>query len=358
MFLKELKICNFRCFSNKNIDFENKINVLLGLNATGKTSILEAINYIGVSKSFKTTNDDEILMYGSDSMSVAAVVQKEKNTERFKIVKSPNGKSVYKNQFKFLKISDYLGEVLIVSFSSYDLVKLLGYSKDRRKIFEPIICQISNKYVIECNKYNKILNNRNSLLKRLSFEKNDKLLELLNVLNFQLVEAAKEIVRIRREFMLKVNERISTIHSKIASSRENLILKYKCNVLPDKMLNELESRCEYDLKKGTTSVGPHKDDFIFEIDGKDVGSFGSQGQQRNTLISAKIAFVKILKEEKKENPILLLDDVCSELDSIRQNNLFNLLDENMQVIISTATIAEVDKSIIEKANIITLTKEA
>lgn len=357
MFLKRLKIYNFRCFFKKEIEFNENINIFVGLNATGKTSVLEAINYLGLTKSFKTGDDNEVIRFGFNEMSVSGFIFKNSNFEKYKISKNVAGKKAFKNEYCFSKISDYLGEVLIVSFSNSDLNKLLGFSKDRRKIFEPIICQISKVYVREHNYYNKILNERNALLKRLMFEKNDKLLELLKVLNFQLIESAKQIIETRRKFVLEVNKKISFYHSQIASSNESVKIKYKPNVAIEEIEKKLESTFEQDLKKGTTTVGPHKDDFEFEVNGNNVVNYGSQGQQRNVLISLKLTFIEILKDIKNENPILLLDDVFSELDPIRQNNLFKVIGRGTQVFISTATLAEIDSKVIQNATIIKFEKE-
>lgn len=357
MRLNKIKMYNFRCFSSKTISFTKGINILFGLNACGKTTVLESIYYLGLTKSFKTSDEREIIKYNETEMSVIGEVEQLTKKDKITVFKKNESKVVSMNSFTYKKISDYLGEVLVVVFSSFDLNLLLGYSKERRKIFEPIICQISKDYVREYNLFNKILNNRNALLKRLIFEKNDRLIDLIEVLNLQLIESSKKIFETRKKFVDEVNENLSRIHKKISSSDEELVLKYKANVDPSEMLEKLKNNLEKDLKKGTTSVGPHKDDFCFEINKKDVAIYGSQGQQRNTLISAKITFLYMLESIKGKKPILLLDDVFSELDPIRQNNIFKALDKDVQVIISTASLGEINKEIIENANVITLNKE-
>lgn len=357
MKIKSIKLCNFRCFLSKTISFTDGVNILFGMNACGKTTVIEAVNYLALTKSFKTNDDREIINVNRDEMSLIGEFFQFGKNDKILVMKKNGYKTILKNSYQYKKISDYLGEVLVVAFSSFDLNLLLGYSKERRKIFEPIICQISKDYVFGYNLYNKVLNDRNALLKRLILEKNNKLIELLDVVDLRLVDAAKILFETREKFVLNVNEKISKIHKQISSSEENLVLKYKPNIDPSKMLEKLKNNYENDLKKGTTSVGPHKDDFLFEINGMDVAIYGSQGQQRNALISSKIAFLYILEQAKNKKPILLLDDVFSELDPIRQNNIFNALDDDIQVIISTASLAEIDDKILKKANVITLNKE-
>lgn len=357
MIIQNIKMYNFRCFEQKELEFKKGINILVGMNATGKTSILEGVYFLCLSKSFKTSDELQMIRIGQDELSVVGWINKEGFVEKFSACKNIKGKQIFKNDNKYLRISDYVGENLVVSFSSTDLNKLLGYSRDRRKILEPILCQISNFYVKECNYYNKVLNERNALLKRLTIEKKEEWLKLLEILNAQLAESAKKIIFERKEFVNLVNQKIEDTHYKISGSDEKLQLEYLPNVTEDLIEKRIKESLEQDLKKGTTTVGPHKDDFVFVIDGKNVVDYGSQGQQRNALISAKITFLEILKDLKGENPVLLLDDVFSELDKKRQNNLLKNVDSEAQVIISTATLAEVDKNILDNANIINIQKE-
>lgn len=357
MFLSSLKIYNFRLFDDKKISFLPGINILTGLNASGKTSVLESVYYLSVTKSFREVQDLDLIKSKCNEMSVIGEIKTLFESKKLIVSRNVNGKSVYKNETKFKKISDYLGEMLTVCFSNTDLINLVGTSKERRKIFEPIICQISNFYVAECNCYKKILNERNALLKRLIFENNKSLSELLVIVTNQLVNSAKKIIKIRERFIQELNENLNEIHSKICGCFEKVCVKYLPSTEGEMMLGLLEENLSSDLKKGTTSFGPHRDDFGFYIDDKNVVTQGSQGQQRNILITIKIAFVKMIKKIKEEEPILLLDDVFSELDKVRQNNLLNAINPEAQTIISTATLAEIDKKLLEKANIITLKKE-
>ena len=297
MIVNNLKLYNFRGFDELKIDFNKKINIITGDNASGKTSILEGLYYLALTKSFKTNDDSVLIKLGKDEMSVLGSVSKNGGEDAsFRIVRNIKGKQISKNDFKFSKVSDYLGEILVVAFTNFDMINLVGSAKDRRKIIEPIICQISKLYVVECNYYKKLLNERNALLKRLTFENNKQLVNVLKVLTSQLIESAKKIIFEREAFVKKVNDKINDYYSKIADCNEILKIVYLPSATIDNIEVQLNKALEKDLKKGTTSYGPHKDDYVFIINNKNIGMYGSQGQQRSALISAKLAFMDILKE--------------------------------------------------------------
>lgn len=357
MRLSSLKLNNFRLFETLSLEFSKDLVVITGLNATGKSTILEGINYLGLTKSFRDVGDEDLVSIGKSEFSVIGFVESRDCSKKLRVCKNNIGKSVFKNETRIKKISDYLGELLVVSFSNFDLIRLSGSPRDRRKIFEPIICQISNEYVSECNYYKKILNERNALLKRLIFEKKDTSLHLLEVVDKQLIEKAKQIIQIRKKFVDDLNEKMNGIHQKICGCYEDVCVKYLPSVEEDKIESELLKNVDNDIRKGSTLCGPHRDDFGFYIDGKNVATQGSQGQQRNVLITIKLAFVEMIKKQKEEEPILLLDDVFSELDKVRQNNLLEAVNNGIQTIISSATLSEIDENLIKNALVITLKKE-
>lgn len=357
MHLKTLKLKDFRCFSDKNVSFKQGINVIYGLNAVGKTSLLEAINYLVLTKSFKEYDDSVLYKEGTKSFSINGSVFSCGDEFKLKILRNHSGKVVFKNDYKFSKISDFVGEALVVSFSNDDLFNLNKNARERRKIFEPIFCQISKDYVVECNYYKKILNERNALLKRLTIENNKSLETLLFALDIQLVEKGKKIIEYRKTFIERIRPLFVKKYSNVVSALEDADIVYKPSCSAEELENKLRENKKIDMIKGTTSYGPHKDDYVFIINNKNIIDYGSQGQQRSVLISLKMAFVDFLYEWKNDYPILLLDDVLSELDVERQNNLLQGIDKNVQAIISTATLSEVNKEVLDKANIITLEKE-
>lgn len=357
MHLKTLKLNNFRCFLDVKVSFEQGVNVIYGLNAVGKTSLLEAVNYLVLTKSFKEYDDSVLFKEGTKSFSVNGSVFAFDDEFKLKILRNQSGKVVFKNDCRFSKISDYVGEALVVSFSNDDLFNLNKGARERRKIFEPIFCQISKDYVIECNCYKKILNERNALLKRLTIENSESLKTLLETLDFQLVEKGKKIVEYRKTFIEKIRPLFVKKYSRIVKELEGVDIVYKPSCSVEELENKIKESKNIDIIKGTTNYGPHKDDYVFIINNKNIIDYGSQGQQRSVLICLKMAFVDYLFECKKDYPILLLDDVLSELDVERQNNLLKEIDKNVQAIISTATLSEINKEVLDKANIITLEKE-
>lgn len=354
MIIKSLKIVNFRRFIGKQVVLKKGLNVIVGSNAIGKTTVLEAIYYLGITKSFKTSDESALINNNSEEFAIFANVERDGLVNDIKIKRMKNAKIVFLNNNPYKKVSEYLGTVLVVCFSNNDCVKLNGSSKDRRSLFEPLICQISNFYVNECNNYRKILNSRNALLKRLNFEKKESNTKLLEVMNSQLVKSGNKIINVRQKIVRKLNDEINEIYNEISGCNEKIELEYCSNTTEEKFLNQLRLNYEEELKRGHTEVGPHRDDYKFKINGLDAASTGSQGQQKSIMISLKIAFSKMIQSVKNETPTLLLDDVLGELDENRQNNLLDYIRNYQQVILSTSTLADVKKENLENANIIEL----
>lgn len=354
MIIKSLKIVNFRRFIGKQVVLKKGLNVIVGSNAIGKTTVLEAIYYLGITKSFKTSDESALINNNSEEFAIFANVERDGLVNDIKIKRMKNAKIVFLNNNPYKKVSEYLGTVLVVCFSNNDCVKLNGSSKDRRSLFEPLICQISNFYVNECNIYRKILNSRNALLKRLNFEKKESNTKLLEVMNSQLVKSGNKIINVRQKIVRKLNDEINEIYNEISGCNEKIELEYCSNTTEEKFLNQLRLNYEEELKRGHTEVGPHRDDYKFKINGLDAASTGSQGQQKSIMISLKIAFSKMIQSVKNETPTLLLDDVLGELDENRQNNLLDYIRNYQQVILSTSTLADVKKENLENANIIEL----
>lgn len=354
MVINDLEIVNFRRFLSKKIVFKNGINIIVGLNATGKTTILESIYYLGVTKSFKTSEESILINAKCEEFAIFATIERDNLKSNLKIKKMKNAKVVVLNETPYKKVSDYLGTVLVVCFSNNDCTKLNGSAKDRRSLFEPLICQMSNFYVNECNNYKRILNNRNALLKRLSFEKKESSLKLLEVINKQLVECGSKIINVRTKVVDKINLEINEIYNKISGCSERIQLEYCSNTTPGEFLKQLEMNFKEEIKKGYTEVGPHRDDYEFKINGLNVTTTGSQGQQKSVMIALKMSFSKIIEKVKKEIPILLLDDVLGELDELRQNNLLNYIKNYQQAIISTSTLSDIKLENLKNANIIEL----
>ena len=257
MFLKTIKLFNFRQFEQLQVSFSSGINVITGMNAVGKTSLLESIGYLGVTKSFREALDVDLIREGQNEMAVLGTVFAGEREKKLRILKQKQGKSVFSNDFRYKKISEYLGELLVVSYCNTDLMMLVGGATDRRKIFEPIICQISPFYMEAYNSYRRVLSERNALLKRLIFENNNKLLELLKVINERMSDYGKKVIEERKRFIEKLNVFIEQIHNKISSAFETVKIEYLPSIKEEEITESLDKNFDEDLRKGYTSYGPH-----------------------------------------------------------------------------------------------------
>ena len=357
MKVKSIKICQFRNFHELEVTFSPKITILYGDNATGKTSIIEAINCVSTVKSFRTNDSFELINDKSDYFYLECSLLKEQKSEKVTFYCDNKTKRIKINNFLYTKLSNYVGFFNVVCFSALDFLKLKGSSIDRRKMFDLVFCQISKDYLIVSNYYKKVLKDRNALLKRLSFENRSDLQKLLDVVTEQLINYGNQIIELRKKYLLKIADYAKENHYKISNNSEGLSLNYFATV--DKLTEEdfLKVYSE-DLRKGYTTIGPHRDDYIFIINNKNVALYGSQGQQRNAMLSVKLGMADLINEIKKEAPTLLLDDVFSELDKNRQNSLINSLNPDYQTIITTASISDLDNKILDNALIVELNKRS
>ena len=304
------------------IDFEAGTNILYGDNAQGKTNILEAIYLSGTTKSHKGSKDKEMIQFGEDESHIRIFIEKQE--KQFQIdmhLKKNRTKGIAIDQIPIKKASELFGILNIVFFSPEDLNIIKNGPAERRRFMDLELCQLDKIYLSELAKYNKILNQRNKLLKDIYFRPDVK--DTLPIWDMQLLEYGQKIIKSRRKFVSELNEIVTQIHSKISGGREEMILTYEPNVTEDLLEQELIRVQEKDLKLGQTTVGPHRDDMSFTINGVDIRKFGSQGQQRTSALSLKLSEIELVKKVIKDTPVLLLDDVLSELDSNRQNYLLN-----------------------------------
>lgn len=322
MIVKSLELNHFRNYTNLEIDFEAGTNILYGDNAQGKTNILEAIYLSGTTKSHKGSKDKEMIQFGEDESHIRIFIEKQE--KQFQIdmhLKKNRTKGIAIDQIPIKKASELFGILNIVFFSPEDLNIIKNGPAERRRFMDLELCQLDKIYLSELAKYNKILNQRNKLLKDIYFRPDVK--DTLPIWDMQLLEYGQKIIKSRRKFVSELNEIVMQIHSKISGGREEMILTYEPNVTEDLLEQELIRVQEKDLKLGQTTVGPHRDDMSFTIHGVDIRKFGSQGQQRTSALSLKLSEIELVKKVIKDSPVLLLDDVLSELDSNRQNYLLN-----------------------------------
>jgi DNA replication and repair protein RecF len=337
MFLQELLIQNFRNYKEISFRFDSKLIFIIGDNGSGKTNIIEAINHFSTFKSFRDNSDEELVNWQTDFFYLKSKLIKEAEEYSFEIgfSKSINKKRKIKvNNNVIQKKQDILGEFKVVVFSPSDLKIIEGGSINRRKFIDTTISLIDRSYYISILEYNKILKQRNSLLKK----KDIHLIEL-DPWDQLLYSRAKEIYEKRKIYIEKLNHFFETDIRKISEQRDLFEIKYKPNISNyDLFLVALKERFKRDRILGYTSVGIHRDELFIGNEGKDIMEFASQGQKRSTVISLKTSMFYLIKELTNESPILLIDDVIRELDIKRREQFVDLLKVSEQTFFTTTDL--------------------
>lgn len=334
MILKSIALNHFRNYSDMFLEFDKGTNILYGDNAQGKTNILEAVYVSGTMKSHKGSKDKELIQFGQEESHIRTVVERDGLDYQIDMhIKKHKPKGIAINKVPIKKASELFGILNIVFFSPEDLNIIKNGPSERRRFLDMELCQLDSIYLYHLTKYNKILNQRNKLLKDINFR--PELADTLSVWDMQLIEYGKKIINSRNKFIERLNEIVPNIHKNISGNREELILHYEPNVKEDDMERELLKNQARDLKFGMTSIGPHRDDMSFNIQDVDIRRFGSQGQQRSCALSLKLSEIELVKQSIRETPVLILDDVLSELDSSRQNFLLNSIHDIQTVITCT-----------------------
>ena len=350
MYIQQLELVNYRNYDKVMIDFEHKVNVILGQNAQGKTNLIEAIYVLAFSKAHRTSKDKELIRFDSDFAKVKGNLVKNSGPLSLEVIISPKGKKAKINHLEQRKLSEYVGAANVVMFAPEDLNLVKGAPQIRRRFIDMEIGQINPVYLHHLSKYNKILLQRNHLLKELQRNKKNEM--MLDIITSQLVECAAKIVKKRFEFIEMLQMWASKIHYDISRGNEQLRLEYKPSIdvseklelskIEDEFSSKFSSIKEKEVMRGTTLIGPHRDDIYFIVNDRDVQTYGSQGQQRRTALSVKLAEIELIKEKIGEYPILLLDDVLSELDDHRQTHLLNTIQGRVQTFVTTTNVDGID----------------
>ena len=334
MIIKSIELSNFRNYEHLYITFDEGTNILYGDNAQGKTNILEAAYVSGTTKSHKGSRDKEMIRFNETESHIKTIV--EKNEKEYQIdihLKKNKTKGIAINKVPIKKASELFGILNIIFFSPEDLNIIKNGPAERRRFIDAELCQLDKIYLSDLTNYNKILNQRNKLLKDLYY--NPGLKETLPVWDMQLVNYGKKIISRRNQFIMELNELVHEIHYKISGGREEMVIKYEPSIEDIFFEDELIRAKEKDLKYAQTSVGPHRDDLKISVGDIDVRKFGSQGQQRSCALSLKLSEIKLVEQTIHDKPILLLDDVLSELDHNRQNYLLQAIDDTQTIITCT-----------------------
>ena len=357
--IKKISLSNFRNYEKADIELAANVNIFIGNNAQGKTNLLEAIYVGGFGKSFRTSKDVELIKMGAETTTahISAIKYGREFTIDYRIKKNKK-KEIKVNGSSLTKISELIGFFNIVIFSPEDLKLIKGTPVDRRKFIDRELSHISPTYCAKLIEYHKILTQRNNLLRQISTKSSLK--STLIIWDEKLSNVGTEIILRRIEFIEKLNMISNKIHYGISGGKESLKLGYLPNIKAsksnekEKILEEFEKKLfenqTTDIKRGFTSVGPHRDDMTFLINDIDIRNYGSQGQQRTAALSLKLSEIEIIKEEVGEYPILLLDDVMSELDIYRQNDLVKTLNK-MQTIITTTDVNNIFSENVSNARI-------
>ena len=338
MIIKSLELQDYRNYEYLELSFDKGTNILYGDNAQGKTNILEAIFLSATTKSHKGTKDKDIINFNKEEAHIRTYLEKEGIETRVDMhLRKNKSKGIAIDGHKLKKAADLLGLCNVVFFSPEDLSIIKDGPSERRRFVDMELCQLDSFYLYNLNNYNKIVNQRNVLLKDLFFQ--PELRETLHIWDSQLVSFGSKIIERRKVFAEQLNDIIYDIHYKLSGGREEIKVIYE----PDVEIEDFEKSLRYsqdkDIKLKQTTVGPHRDDFSFYVGGIDIRKFGSQGQQRTAALSLKLSEIELVKRITKDTPILLLDDVLSELDSNRQNYLLNSIGD-IQTIITCTGVEE------------------
>lgn len=338
MILKSLSLSDYRNYDTLSLNFDKGINIFYGDNAQGKTNILEAIYLCATTKSHRGSKDREIIKLQKDESHIRLFTEKDNISHKIDMhLKKNKSKGIAIDGIPIKKSSELLGFINIVFFSPEDLSIIKNGPSERRRFIDLELCQLDKVYLYNLTKYNKIVSQRNNLLKQITF--NRSLIDTLEIWDDQLIASGIEVIKARERFIEQLNSIVYEIHKKLSGGKEELFVKYEPNVTAEVFHDKLKKVLERDIQMKMTSVGPHRDDIMFMIKDIDIRKFGSQGQQRTSALSLKLAEIELVRRTIKDEPILLLDDVLSELDRNRQTYLLDSID-NIQTFVTCTGLEE------------------
>ncbi|WP_334072710.1 MULTISPECIES: DNA replication/repair protein RecF [Paenibacillus] len=360
MFVKSISLANYRNYEALSLGSFGSVNLMIGRNAQGKTNLLEALLVLALTKSHRTAKDKELISFGSAQATVWAEVERKYGTVGLELRFSQQGKRAKLNGLEQRKLSDFIGALNAVMFAPEDLEIVKGTPGVRRRFLDMEIGQVQPSYLFHLQQYQKVLVQRNNLLKQ-AWGAGPEVTTMLEIWNEQLAEHGVKIIKKRKQFIRKLQKWAQQIHEGITGGGENLKLSYLPSfgeaeeedeaVLLEQFMIKLSQTKDQEIRRGMTLAGPHRDDLAFHINGNEAQSFGSQGQQRTTALSLKLAEIELIHEEIGEYPILLLDDVLSELDPYRQTQLIETFQSKVQTFITATGIESLNASRLQDASI-------
>ena len=361
MYLKHFIAQNYRNLEQFDVDFDPNVNIFIGQNAQGKTNLLEAIYFLALTRSHRTSSDKELIAFGQDFANISGHIYKSQVDVSLRVLLSKKGKKVWINRVEQAKLSKYVGQLNAILFSPEDLDLIKGAPSLRRRFMDQEFGQINAEYLYFAGKYKQVLQQKNNYLKQLAGGAAHDTL-FLDVLSDQLAGVAAEVIVRRFKFLKFLDHYAQNAYTSISSSNEKLKINYRPSVrditedddveiVYQKLLASFQKNKQMELLKKTTLSGPHRDDIEFELDGKDAHLYGSQGQQRTIALSVKLAEIQLVHHLTSEYPLLLLDDVMSELDHSRQSALLNYIHGKTQTFITTTDLEGISWEIIKKPKV-------
>lgn len=350
MRLDKLYLKNYRNYQELQINFSKNLIIFLGENAQGKTNLLESIYVLAMTRSHRTSSEQELIGWNDDQALIQGEIIKGTAKIPLEILLSKKGRKTKINHIEQKKLSSYVGQLNVILFAPEDLSLVKGSPQIRRKFLDMELGQINPIYLYDLVQYQGILKQRNQYLKQLNERKQTDLL-YLDILSEQLAEFGSKILKARTQFVQRLEFWANSLHQQITHQKEHLEIEYVTAIsslhsqtqeeIQTQFLALLDQNKKKDLFRGTTTIGPHRDDLSFFVNQKNVQIYGSQGQQRTTALSVKLAEIDLIKEETGEYPILLLDDVMSELDDTRQLHLLETIEGKVQTFLTTTTLDHV-----------------
>jgi len=363
VFLQQLKLTNFRNYEKINIKLDDNINIFYGNNAQGKTNILESIYLLGLTKSHRSSSDNELITNNKNSYSVEGVINKNKIKTKLQIKYTEKNKEYYIDNNKIIKTTDYLSNMNVIIFFPDDIEIIKGLPEVRRKYLNTELSQLYPTYYKILNEYNKLLKMRNDFLKKASNRKKIDF-NYLNIITEYYIDKAVFIYRARKKFLEKLTLISSPIYEDIGKNGD-FSLKYitKPNIesfdsydLKKNLKEIIEKNFDQEIRLGMSLFGPHRDDFEFILNKNNLKKYGSQGQQKLSVLVLKLSEIQIFENKIGEKPILLLDDVFSEFDKHKKNNILKYIDKNIQTIITTTDLNNIKKNIVNESKVFYIDK--
>jgi DNA replication and repair protein RecF len=354
--IEHIKLTNFRNYDELELDFNPNINIIVGNNGQGKTNILESIYVLSLSKSNRDGYDSDMIKFEKESLSLEGKIIDNDLIKKLRVDITPYKKRVFINNKEIHKIKDYISNFCVISFVPTDLDIIKGSPSVRRNLLNIDISQLYNNYITYLNEYNKIIKIRNDYLKKLYINNNSDF-RYLDVINEKMIEKADKIYEYRFKFIEEINKNIADIYKKI-TGLDGLTIKYDNTLgldsydkekIKETYLKKLKKHLNQEMMQGISLIGPHRDDFTFYLDNVDMKVYSSQGQQRMAIIAFKISELSYYKKIIGSYPVLLLDDIFSEIDIKKRNKIINFLKKDIQTIITTTDINDISKKLLDNA---------